>query len=444
MKTPRDADAAAFLPDALAVRDAVLPPWARNTVYWMAGFFALALVWACLGRVDMIVQASGKLVSSHPTIVLKPMERAVVKQLLVAVGDRVRAGQELVLFDPVINQADRDRLAATVQTCEARYNRLFAEYTGGTYDPGEDVGAEARVQAQIFQNRRQFYDERTAYYTHEMARIEKTRVSLEENLKLQRKRLKAYLEIETLILRGHASGSTSHREFLESQIARRQMEAEISDKEHNVRVLESEMLAKKAERDGFLRQWRIEIAEELAKAETERTNALKEFAKAERMTSYVALRAPEDAVVHDVGPLSIGSAVREAETLITLVPLGGTLEVEAEIRAEDIGKVHVGDTARVKVSAFPFQKYGTLQGEIRVISEDAFQRQPESTIPAPTGAFYRARIRITGEENSHYALQERLIPGMEVQADIRVGTRRIIRYFLDPLTKSLDEAIREP
>ena len=133
------------------------------------------------------------------------------------------------------------------------------------------------------------------------------------------------------------------------------------------------------------------------------------------------------------------SPVREAETLITLVPLGGRLEVEAEIEAKDIGKVNEGDPVRVKVSAFPFQKYGTLDGRVRVLSEDAFTRQAENGRAGNT--FYRARIELATEGGS---LAERIIPGMETQSEIRVGERRIIEYLIHPIIKSLDEAIREP
>lgn len=445
MSRQHDQDTVEFLSDALSVRNAALPWWARNTLVWLAGAFILMVVWACIGQVDIIVSAQGRLVSNHPTIVMKPLERTVIKNVLVAVGDRVRAGQELVLFDPVFSRADRDRLAAEVQTCQARYDRLLAEFENREFIPADADSTEGRIQLTTFHDRQQFYAKKVEYFEHEMQRIERTRQSIEEHLVVQRKRFKGYQEIESMILRGRAKGATSPREFIESQLARRQIEAEIGDKEHNIRVLESELLAKKAEYDAFCRDWRINIAEEMVKAESALTTARKDFAKAEQMTSYVALRAPEDAVVHDISPMSVGSAVREAESLLTLVPLEGTVEVEAEVSANDIGKVHEGDTARVKVSAFPFQKYGTLLGEVRFISEDAFARQQTEKMPQATGtAYYRARIKLTGEEHRQHRLLARLIPGMEVQAEISVGTRSIISYFLHPLIKSLDEAIREP
>ena len=157
------------------------------------------------------------------------------------------------------------------------------------------------------------------------------------------------------------------------------------------------------------------------------------------------LKAPEDAVVHDIAPLSIGSAVREAETLVTLVPLGGTLEVEAQVRADDIGRVKPGDSVRVKITAFPFQKHGTLEGQVRFLSEDAFSAAASAKAPErPESAFDRARIALDAEKNKDSVLLPKLIPGMETECEIRVGERRIIEYLTHPIIKSLDESIKEP
>ena len=241
--------------------------------------------------------------------------------------------------------------------------------------------------------------------------------------------------------------AASLRTLKEMQINRMQLEAEISDKENQLLVLESERKARMAERDAFSAQWKIETSREMVQTREALTKALKEYDKANQMASYVALRSPEEAVVHDIAPISIGSAVREAETLLTLVPLGGRLEAEAEIRAEDIGKIHVGDSVRVKLTAFPFQKYGTIEGKVRVISEDAFSRAQDAPTRSSSqvgAAYYRARVEFAPTSEAQAKLLARLIPGMETQCEIRVGGRRIIEYLIYPIIKSLDEAIREP
>lgn len=438
MRRHADRDVTEFLPDALSIRHERLPRWAASTVLWMGAFFLAALVWAFVGKVDVIVGAGGRLVSDHPTIVMKPLERTVIKSVHVAVGDRVAAGDVLVTFDPVFSRADIERLASDVRIYEAQFQRLQAEFEGRAFPGGGSE--EARWQASLFRDRETFYREKMEYFAKEILRLEQTRRSLEENLGVQRNRLAGYHDIEEMVRGAMKLQAASLRVLRETELTRMQLEADISDKEHQLLMLDSERQARIAERDVFRSEWKIRTSEEMVKAREALISARKEHDKAVQMASYVELRAPEDAVVHEIAPLSLGSAVREAETLVTLVPLGGTLEAEAEIRAEDIGKVRVGDSVRVKVTPFPFQKYGTIEGRVRVLSEDAFSRQAEGG----AGTFYRARIELASEDAVKGSLKDRLIPGMETQSEIRVGERRIIEYLIHPIIKSLDESIREP
>ncbi|MBQ7738785.1 MAG: HlyD family type I secretion periplasmic adaptor subunit [Desulfovibrionaceae bacterium] len=444
MPSRTDESAIDFMPDALAIRHALLPTWAQNGILWLSGFLLICLLIASLAKVDVIVQTQGKLVSDHPNIMVRPLERAVIKAVLVKVGDRVQKGQILITFDPVFSTSDRERLAADVRIQKARLERLTAEFEKRPLNFTHTPSKEEEVQKELFEDRQQFYAERERYFVNELARIERTSESLKENLSIQVQRLKGYQAIEDMMNKGRNAQATSLRDIIESQIARQGLQAEIGDKENNIAILKNEHLSKKAEFLAFLRNWRIEIAEEMVKTQAALISAEKELLKATQMSSYVELKAPEDAYVHEIAPISPGSAVREAESLITLVPINGQLECEAKIRAEDIGRVHEGDFVRIKVSAFPYQKYGTLNGQVRVISRDAFQHDPTSENKESKPAFFQARVTLTGSELEHPIFEKRLIPGMETQADIVTGERRLISYFLFPLIRALDEAAREP
>lgn len=444
MPRPTDEQIVEFLPDALAIRHAKLPSWAQRGIIWMSVFFLLSLALAFYAHVDVIVQAQGKLVSENPNIIIRPLERSVIKELKVHVGDRVAKDQVLITFDPVFSSSDQERLAAEVRIQQARLERLEAEFARHDFKLGDRASAEEKVQKELFDDRQKFYAERESYFNNELARIKRSQESLKENLSVQQERLKGYQAIEEMMSKGRSAQATSLRDIIESQIARQGLQAEIGDKENNIAILGNEHLSKKAEYLAFIRNWRIDIAEEMVKTQAALISAQKEWLKANQLSSYVELRAPEEAYVHEIAPVSPGSAVREAEPLITLVPRYGQLECEAKIRAEDIGLVHVGDKVRLKVSAFPYQKYGTLLGKVRVISRDAFQHDPSSETKESKPAFFQTRITILGSEIENSWLPEALIPGMEIQADIVTGQRRVISYLLFPLIRSLDEAIREP
>jgi HlyD family secretion protein len=167
-----------------------------------------------------------------------------------------------------------------------------------------------------------------------------------------------------------------------------------------------------------------------------------ELRKAELRRSMVVLRAPADAVVLEIAPRSVGSVVREAEPLITLVPLNVPLEIEASVAASDMATIAVGQPVRIKLDALPFQKHGTIAGTLRTVSPDAFVAEKPSE-PAG-GAFYRVRIRLAELDMRNLPPGFRLLPGMTIRAEVAAGRRTVLSYLLYPLLRGLDESIREP
>ena len=194
-----------------------------------------------------------------------------------------------------------------------------------------------------------------------------------------------------------------------------------------------------AEKNSFIQEWRNKISEDMIAVDRDLTSTRKSYDKIAQLIEYVYLRAPCNAVVHEIASFSPGSAVREAEALITLIPLDGNIELEAEILPENIGKVKVGASARIKLTAYPFQKHGTLDGVVRNISEDTLEKQMGGTAMK----YYRARIVVSGKLRG---VKEdfRLIPGMETQCEIKCDRRRVIEFILYPLIKAMDETAREP
>jgi hemolysin D len=108
-----------------------------------------------------------------------------------------------------------------------------------------------------------------------------------------------------------------------------------------------------------------------------------------------------------------------------------------------VGHVKAGDKVHIKLDAFPFQKHGTLEAKVRTLSEDAFKRETTSA-DAGTDAYYVSRIDLGSAKLKNMDPHARLLPGMTLTAEIVVGKRTVLSYLLWPLTKGLDEAIREP
>ncbi|MGN0870313.1 MAG: HlyD family type I secretion periplasmic adaptor subunit [Victivallales bacterium] len=428
-----------FQPDALELKNERLP-FAIRFCVWMPFIVMLAaIIWASLAEVDVIVEAPGKLVSRTPNITIKPLERTVIKKINVKVGDVVKPDQILITFDPTIHQAENERLEREVATLTAQFNRLYAEFTDKEYKIEDKNQDDQRWQHAIYLQRRSYYKERMNYFKQEIERCKAQQETTRESHKTQTGRLKAIKQIEDIIADLQKKRVASIKEELEISISRMQMEVEVDRLRNNLKELEHEEQSVIASRNSFMEEWRKAISEEMVKVRRELTSTLMEYQKQRQLATYVYLRAPCEAVVHEIASFSEGSAVREAEALVTLVPIDAGIELEAEIAPKDIGRIHKGAQARIKLNSFPFQKHGTLEGEVVDISEDTLQKQEQGG----NRAYYRAKMTVSGKLKN-ITEKFRLIPGMETQCEIKVGRRRVIEYIIHPLIKSLDEAIREP
>lgn len=206
--------------------------------------------------------------------------------------------------------------------------------------------------------------------------------------------------------------------------------------------IRKELAALEAEKTAFETGWRQKMLEEMLAVSRERDAVSDQLQKASRRQSMVTLTAPADSVVLDVAKLSQGSIVREAEAFFTLVPLGTTLEADVQISSQDIGYVKSQAKVNVKVDAYPFQKHGTLEGNLRTISQDAFRK--DNAASQTQDAFYGGRVALVTTKLDDLPMNAVLLPGMTVTAEILVGKRSVMSYLLWPLTKATKEAIREP
>lgn len=429
-----------FQPDAVEIAMRPLPTLATMGVWLGVGLFFGAIIFSYFCKVDVIVEGKGKLISVEPNIVMKPLDRTVIKSINVKVGQRVRKNDILFTFDPSINRAEEERLTSELNSFKAQYARWNAEFQKIPYNP-KGTSQDERWQLAIYRQRQKYYTEKIHYFDGAIKRIDASIFTTTETVKQQELRLKAISEITNMYVDLLKKKATSRKDLLEIQIQKLQLEADITKLKNSIQESRHEQESTMASKQTFIMEWYKDIAEQMVQAERSVVTTTKSLEKVLQLNHYVVLRAPCDAIVHEIAQFPVGSAVREAEALITLVPINCPIELEAEIPAKDIGKVKLGDSVRVKLNAFPFQKHGTLTGTVRNISEDTFQREARSELDNPT--YYRALIPLDGKlRNIHKNF--RLIPGMEAQAEIKVGTRSVLEYVVYPLIKSLDEAIHEP
>lgn len=428
-------------PAALALELRRSPFPARLTLYVLAVAIVGSAGWAAWARIDRVVAAPGRLVTTQPMVVVQPLETSIIRTLDVSAGDIVRAGTVVATLDPTFAEADAATLRVRLASLEAQIARL--EAAASDTPPAFPAGPEARVQIEILERQR---DERRARLEAFSQRASRTAAALATNRAGQQDlagRLAVFAEIEMMRRDLYDRQTGSRLQLLEATSQALALRGQINDLRHREGELLHEQAEIEAERTAFVGEWHRRIAEELVESRRERADIAERLAKAERRSSLVALTAPVDAVVLELARLSVGSIVRDAEPLVTLVPLGVPLEVEADIPARDIGLVAPGDRVRVKLEAFPFQRHGTLEGEVRTISADAFQGR--GALEGGQGsAYFRTRVRLLTHRLRGVPEDRRLGPGMVAEAEIKVGTRTVLSYLLYPMFRLLDESLREP
>ena len=199
------------------------------------------------------------------------------------------------------------------------------------------------------------------------------------------------------------------------------------------------------------------LSDELTKAEQKAGGLAQELIKAEQKTRLQQLTAPVDGVVQQLAIHTIGGVVTPAQALLVVVPSGSRLEVEALVSNRDIGFVHAGQPAEIKIDTFNFTRYGLLHGDLLSVSQDAIIRdrkqdrsddrglgtQSDSSEPKGQELNYSARISL---DRSQMQIDDRLVnlsPGMAATVEIKTGSRRILSYLLSPLLRYRQETLRE-
>ena len=431
----------AFQKDTEAIQNAPDPFLARITLHLLALFVIGLVSWASLSYLDKIVVAQGKIISVETNVMVQPLEMAVIKKVLVRPGDVVRKGDVLATLDPTFTQADVQQLESRLANAEALIARLEAEHDGKPYVPTEDRYGYGRLQQALWSERQAQYQSQMQNYEEKLARLQSNVTKYEMDRVHLSERLRVVREIENMRSSLLATQVGSKLNLLQATSDRIDIERNLVLNQNELQGNRHDLQALLAERDVFIQQWNGKIIEELTSQRNEREALREQLTKARKRQSLVQLDAPVDAIVLEVSPkAAAGSVAKEAEPLFTLVPVGSALEVEASIDARDLAFVQVGDKVRVKLEAYPYMQHGALDGEVETISEDSFSSKDNGN----GVLFYRARIKLLTTTLDNVPSNFRLIPGMPLSADIKVGERRIITYFLRPILRGVDESLREP
>jgi HlyD family secretion protein len=436
-----------FESEVNAVTDAPTPAWARITVLTLGGMFACAIVLMAVTRVDRVVTSQGgKIVSTRQINVLQALDPSIIKSIDVNEGDEVDKGQLLGTLDPTFAAADVKQLRLQVASLETQVARDEAQLNDRPLAPPAPDADPGLLSYAALQ--RAYYDQQMAQYKAQLssfeAKISQAKATVDKyqiDEARYRERQDVAQKVEEMRATLAAHGTGSQLNLLNSQDARLEMNRSL-DFDHNSLVEARHTLASLvADRDAFTQQWSTQLSQDMMTARNSLDLARAQLDKAAKHKDLVRLTAGEPSVVLTIAQLSVGSVLKEGDTLLTLMPANAPLDAEVKISARDVGFVRAGDHCVLKVDAFNYMEHGVADGVVRWISDNAFTTDEEGKA---VDAFYKARCSVDASHFRSVPQKFRLIPGMTLQADVKVGTRSVAMYLLGGLLRGFNESMREP
>jgi HlyD family secretion protein len=431
-------------------------PVRRRIVLWlMIALVASAAVALLVLKVDIVVSANGKIITSDPEIVIQPVEMSVVRSVPVKMGQRVKAGDVLATLDPTFTTADRDELGAKLSMLEATFNRLDAELAGRVYDP-RNPNPDEQTQRDVFRRRHDEYSAKLAAAEHKVEQSKSDLASHRIEAKALEEQIRLSKDAQTIYRQLVAKDLASKLKLIDTSLRLVDAQSRLATNLGEQQKLNEQIAGAEAERDGFIQEWHRKLSEEVAQTRSDRDATAARLSKAQLRHDLAVMTAPEDATVLEVAPRPAGSVLKEAETLMRLVPTAARLLVEVQVDTRDVARLHLGDRATIKLEALPWQQFGLAYGVLTALTPDTLSddnareaaeqaASPElKTQARPSAIHYRARFELRETRFRNLPDGFTLRPGMRVVADVKVGRRAILEYVLNPITRVIDESLREP
>jgi len=370
-----------------------------KVIWGCALMLACFVAWAAWFEIVEVSTGTGKVVPSSREQVIQSMEGGILEQLNVTEGALVERGQILAQLDPVKNQSNVGESAAKYRAALASVNRLQAEVSEKplAFDTSLHEFPELiRAETELYQTRRKGLAE--------------TLDGIQSSLKLVRSELAITENLAKI-------GASSRVEVL--RLTRQRSELELK--------------ATEARSDYMVR-----AREDLAKANAEAQMLEAVIRGRTDSLSRLTLRSPVRGIVKDIEVSTIGGVIAPNGQVMQIVPLDEQLLIETRISPRDIAFIHPGQAAKVKITAYDYSIYGSLDGEVVTISPDTIQDEAKPEI-----FYYRVFIRTSSDELRNKAGKRfAIVPGMIATVDIRTGEKTVLDYLIKPLNRAR-EALRE-
>lgn len=401
-------------------------------IFWLITVFIFFL-WAALAPIDEIVRGDGKVIPGGENQMIQHLEGGMLSEIMVKEGQKVKADDILLKVDNLKSSSTYESSQFKSAELRAKIVRLRAESTGGAFAPSAaDV---KEIPMQIMQERslfvsnqeslnsqiaslRDLYQQKQGELIEAQGRINEQKHALDfirEEVAISEPMVAQGIKprVEFLKLQRELSDVSERYNGVRSSIPR--LRSAINEINSKIRAARSEYVTKA----------RLELNE--AVTESQRVGA-ESSALADQVTRTV-IKSPINGIVQKLYVNTVGGVIKPGDNLIEIVPTEGGLLIEAKVKPSDIAFIYPGQKAVIKVTAYDFSVYGSLDGVVSTISPDTETDEKENV-------YYIVRVQTNKKYLGTKEKPLKIIPGMMVNVDIITGEKTVLEYILKPLLKA--------
>lgn len=405
--------------------------------------FTLCMVlWASFSFVDKTVSARGKFTNTAPNIEIQSTGSSIIEELNLERGQFINKGETVAILDGTVVNAN---LKITRDKIYAVKNKILRLELQKKSILNKSLNKDSSGQLDLINEEilNRHFDEfmiKMKTFSSDLLRLETEIVSMSADKELIRDQLDIKIKIEEGKKKLFEKNVGSLMDTLSSTDQRISVKRQLLSTTGSIEKLKSQKTSIVDQRSSYLTGELVGIAQELSSFNDQLLQLNEELIKNELERSNLFVKSPVDGVVLNLPTVTVGSLINKGDPIVTLVRSGLPLVLEIDVDPKDASDLYNGNPVSVKIDALPFQQFGDLAGTLIYISDDTV----EESLQGESGAYYRGRVHVEDSEIMGLPEEFDLTPGMLATADLKVGKRRLITYFTNPILKSLSSAMREP
>ncbi len=399
------------------------------------------IAWAYVGTLDIVSMAQGKVIPSTRVRTVQHLEGGIVREILINEGQVVSAGQPLIILEQIVSDAFFDEVQARIVSLRLDVARLEA-LRQSRNSPGFPDDLVTNHPRMVERAKSLFMAVRDSHMSNLASQRELIRqrehqvneiITRRENARKNLALLEEQIALSQELLEENLTTRYKHLEYLREESA---LKSKIEEDGAALEAAKAALSESKAKLETIRTAHHKDIENQLKKARQE----LQEIEQRQRRFAdsleRTVLRSPVDGVVKTLHVTTVGGVIRSGMDVAEIVPAGDKLVVEAMLPVGDIGYVHAGQEATVRLASRESMRFGKLEGKVIHVA-------PDTTVTPEGSVYYAVRIQTEKDRFVYKNMEYRLYPGMIMQVSIHTGSRTVLQYILDPLLGTMSGILQE-